>query len=331
MVISNSFNFNSSSNLHNTSKKIVLLGGGMSAEREVSLTSTKCVKDYLQKIGYEIVEVDLSNELPQKLIALKPDLVFNCLHGTYGEDGAVQGLLEILGIPYTHSGVKASAIAMNKTLTKYIAERHGIRTPSFIEIPTDEYFLMQESGKRPMEIPYVVKPVFQGSTIGVYIIKDENSILPKRSEWKYGNRVLIEVYIPGKELSCAVVFDKARGVLELEPQNGFYDYEAKYTNGITNHIMPASVSEFVYKEAMEIAEKMHWILGCRTISRSDFRYNTSKGDNGLYLLEINTHPGFTDLSILPEIAAYAGISFTDIIEGLIKDAKCELKEEFLMK
>ncbi len=310
-------------------KKIALLAGGLSAEKDVSLISSGCVIRYLRNMGHEVVEVDLSPNLAKRLIKIKPDIVFNCLHGTYGEDGAVQGLLEIIGIPYTHSGVKASAVAMNKTLTKYIAERNGIRTPSFVEMETDHYFDLQESGKELMPRPYVIKPVFQGSTIGVHIIKDDKSSLPKRREWKYGTRILIEEYIPGKEISSAVVFDKARGVLELQPRDGFYDYDSKYTEGLTTHVMPADIPQSVYQEAMGTAEKMHWLLGCRTISRSDFRYDPNRGNNGLYLLEINTHPGFTDLSILPEIAAHAGISFAEIIEGLLRDAKCELRDEFL--
>lgn len=321
----------SSTQDYSNKKKIVLLAGGLSAEREVSFTSARCVAEYLKNMGHEVIEADITPDLANILLETKPDLVFNCLHGTYGEDGAVQGLLEIIGIPYTHSGLRAGAIAMNKILTKHLALRHNIRTPEFIEIASEQLFNMLEEGHEPMARPYVIKPIFQGSTIGVYIIKDNLDKLPKRQDWKYGNRILVEEYISGKEVSAAVVFDKARGVLELQPTSGFYDYDSKYTEGLTTHIMPAAIPQPVYQEAMDVAEKMHHLLGCRTISRSDFRYDPNRGTEGLYLLEINTHPGFTNLSILPEIAAYVGISFADIIEGLIKDAKCELQEEFLIK
>ncbi|CAL7961431.1 D-alanine--D-alanine ligase [Alphaproteobacteria bacterium] len=305
-------------------KRIVLLAGGLSSEREVSLMSANSVRPYLEEMGYKVIMVDAGVNLAEELKKYMPDLVFNCLHGTYGEDGAVQGLLEVMQVPYTHSGVRASAVAFSKDVTKYIATYGGIRTPKFIVIDVDEYFAMLKIKQDPMSKPYVLKPIAQGSTVGIYIVLDDSSILPNALEWKFGPKVIVEEYILGIDLFAAVIRDKACGVIEVRPKSGFYDYTAKYTEGAAEHVMPADVPSDVYQCAMLYAEKMHKLLDCRTISRSDFRYDPRYGTNGLYFLEINTHPGFTDMSLFPEIAKYSGISFVQIIQMLLEDAQCEL-------
>ena len=307
-----------------STKHIVLLVGGPSREREISQMSGKVVHKALLKLGYKVTVIDPNKNLANELIALKPDVVFNCLHGTFGEDGVISGLLELLEIPYTHSGICSSAIAMNKILTKKIALANGIRTPKYLELKATKLFTMLEKGLDPMPKPYVIKAVQQGSTIGIYLIMDDNSIKPTATEWLFGNTVLIEEYIPGQELSATVFNDKAVGVLELKPKNNFYDYHAKYSDEITEHVYPADIPENVYQAILQMSEDMHNVLGCRTISRSDFRYNNKlNGTSGIFFLEINTHPGFTTFSIAPEIASRHGISFEQVIEQLIKDAKCE--------
>ncbi|WHQ46660.1 MAG: D-alanine--D-alanine ligase [Candidatus Midichloria sp.] len=305
-------------------KHIVLLVGGRSREREVSQMSGKSVHNALLNLGYKVTAVDPNENLANELIRLKPDIIFNCLHGTFGEDGSIPGLLELLRIPYTHSGVTASAIAMDKILTKKMALVCNINTPKYIKIEKTALFALLEKGEDPMQKPYVIKSVQQGSTIGIYLIIDENSNKPKKEEWSFGDQVLIEEYIPGQELSVAVLNDKALGVLELRPRTNWYDYTAKYSDGVTEHIYPAEISQEVYLEAMQSAEEMHKTIGCRTVSRSDFRYNNIGNASGLFFLEINTHPGFTNLSIVPDIASHHGISFEQIIEQLVKDAKCEI-------
>ena len=305
-------------------KHIVLLVGGASREREISQISGKSVHNALLNLGCKVTTVDPDENLASKLIKLRPDIVFNCLHGTFGEDGSIPGLLELLRIPYTHSGVTASAIAMDKILTKKMAQTCDINTPKYIKIEKSSLFAMLERVEDPMPKPYVIKALRQGSTIGIYFIIDENSNKPKEEEWTFGEQILIEEYIPGQELSVAVLNDKALGVLELRPKTNFYDYTAKYSDGVTEHIYPAEIPQEVYLEAMKRAEEMHKALGCRTVSRSDFRYNNIGNAGELFFLEINTHPGFTNLSIVPDIASRHGISFEQIIEQLLKDAKCEI-------
>lgn len=305
-------------------KHIVLLVGGVSREREVSQMSGKSVHNALLNLGYKVTVVDPNENLASELIKLRPDIVFNCLHGTFGEDGSIPGLLELLRIPYTHSGVTTSAIAMDKILTKKMAQTCDINTPKYIKIEKSALFTIFEKGEDPMPKPYVIKAVQQGSTIGIYLVIDENSDKPKKAEWTFGEQILIEEYIPGQELSVAVLNDKALGVLELRPKTNFYDYTAKYSDGVTEHIYPAEIPQEIYLEAMKRAEEMHKALGCRTVSRSDFRYNNIGNADGLFFLEINTHPGFTNLSIVPDMASRHGISFEQIIEQLLKDAKCEI-------
>lgn len=298
-------------------KHVALLSGGMSAEREVSLSSGKGVEKALRSLGYKVTHIDVSPNVAQELINAKPDVVFNALHGTYGEDGCIQGMLEIMGIPYTHSGVMASSIAMNKQQAKYIFEDAGILSPKG-QVLTREQIL---NGEIPFKKPYVIKPVAEGSSVGVHIVKKGDKAPDKKSLEKY-KEFLVEEYIPGKELSVAVLDDKPLGVIEIRPKDEFYDYKHKYTVGQSEHIMPAEVSKKIYKQAMETAFKAHKAIGCRGLSRCDFRYDY-EGDGKLYLLEINTHPGLTPLSLAPEMAAYAGISFEQLVKYLVENAKCE--------
>lgn len=297
---------------------VVLLKGGLSAEREVSLMSSDAIARALEELGYQVTQVDMGRDVAAVLTGLKPDVVFNGLYGNYGEDGCVQGLLEILGIPYTHSGVLASALAMDKQESKHIFESVGILCPDGREVYPSEL----QSGEDPMPRPFIIKPVSDGSSVGVYII-DGDKPLPGQAELEaISDRFLVEQYIPGKELSVAVLDDGPLGVLELAPKEGFYDYKNKYTDGMTVHIMPADISDAAYQEAMEVAYKAHLVLRCNGISRADFRYD-HEGDGRLYLLEVNTQPGMTPLSIAPEIARHRGMSFNDLIEYLVQRAICE--------
>lgn len=308
-------------------KKIGVLLGGMSAESKVSLMSGNAVCKSLERLGYDYVKINPTHDLAAQLKMANPDVVINSLHGTYGEDGSIAGLLEVMNIPYSHSGVMASAIAMNKNMTRQIMQSNGIRVPQggMFNIQEVRNWFLQKNF--PISVPFIIKPVQQGSSVGVYIYNNNDSeFLNAINEinWTYGDDVIIEKFIPGKELSTAVVDGKALGTLELVASKEFYDYTAKYTDGVTTHIYPAEVPAEIAQEAKDFAQKAHHILGCRTISRSDFRYDAN-GDGKLYFLEINTHPGFTPLSILPEIASNHGISFDEIVGMLIRDAKCEIK------
>jgi D-alanine-D-alanine ligase len=307
-------------------KRVAILMGGKSAEREVSFSSGKSIAKALQELGHEVIEVDPDESLCESLKTIKPDVVYNSLHGTYGEDGAIPGMLEVLGIPYTHSGVLSSAVGLNKDFTRKILETNGIRFAKGAVFKIMELLELSKKGQDPMPRPYVIKPISQGSTIGVYIIKDgDNCFATQQSSlpWNYGEEALVEEYIPGIEISTAVIGNKAIGSLELRPKSGFYDYEAKYINGKTDHIYPAELPDAIYKESLEFAETAHKTLGCRTISRSDMRYNPENGK--LYFLEINTHPGFTNLSIVPEVAAKNGIEFKKLVSIILDDARLDLK------
>lgn len=312
------------------SKHVVVLMGGLSPEREVSFMSGKAVIDALNKLGYKVSIVDPDRDLHVKLSELKPDIVFNALHGTYGEDGVIPGILEMMGVPYTHSGVMASAVALNKVMTKNILSHYGIRMPEWFTAKLSTLIEASQKGEEPRQRPYVIKPVHQGSSIGVIIMheNDKETLAEKLRliDWRYGEEVIVERYIPGKELSTTVVDNTAIGTLELRPKISFYDYKAKYTDGITDHIYPAAVPEAIYKESLEVAESAHRILNCRTLSRSDLRYDDTAGGSGrLYFLEINTHPGFTPLSIVPDTANRNGISFESLVDMLIRDARCDIR------
>jgi D-alanine-D-alanine ligase len=294
--------------------------GGWSSERDVSLSSGMECANALRKSGYEVSEIDVTRDLGAMLAALepRPDVVFNALHGRYGEDGNIQGILNVLEIPYTHSGLLASATAMDKTRSKEIFESHGI--------PCPEGRVVHVSTLRdghPMETPYVLKPNDEGSSVGVYIIMPGDNFSPG-NKWPYGEQVLVEKYIPGRELTVAVLGEHAFGVTELRPHDGFYDYEAKYTDGKTTHLCPAPVPEEVAAQAIQFATTAHRALGCRGVSRSDFRYDDTHGDPGaLYMLELNTQPGMTPLSLVPEQAAAAGVSFEELVSWMVENAACD--------
>jgi len=301
-------------------KHIAVLMGGMSKEREVSLSTGAGVCKHLKAMGYKVSAIDMDENVAEKLKKAKPDVAFIALHGTYGEDGRIQGLLEIMKIPYTHSGFLASAMAMEKNIAKKFFIEAGITMPPGKLYEVEELFKLSRKKKEPMKKPFVVKPVNNGSSVGVYIFQKNDKFVFK-DNWEYGPYALVEKYIPGRELACAVLDGKAIGVIELRPHKGFYDYQAKYTAGKTLHLMPAPIHPKAYKQAMKMAEMAHRALGCRGATRSDFRYDDTNGEPGkLYLLEINTHPGMTPLSMLPEIAAYAGISFDELLERLIESA-----------
>jgi D-alanine-D-alanine ligase len=300
-------------------KHIALVMGGLSSEREVSLSSGNAVHKALLELGHMVTIIDMGRDIALKLAEIKPDLVYNALHGTYGEDGCLQGLLEIMNIPYTHSGVMASAIAMDKQQTKHILEAVGIKCAEGFEASRED--ILNGLVEQKISRPYVIKPVAEGSSVGVHIMLQGSGHLLDASDLGTTTRFLVEKFIPGKELSVAVMDSGSLGVIELKPNDGFYDYANKYTNGKTTHIMPAQISDDIYELAMNNAFLAHKSLECRGISRSDFRYDVD-GDGGLYMLEINTHPGFTPLSLVPEIARYKGISFKDLVEYLVGGAKC---------
>ncbi|WP_265017856.1 D-alanine--D-alanine ligase [Wolbachia endosymbiont (group A) of Andrena dorsata] len=295
---------------------IAILSGGFSCEREISLMSGKAVKKALDSLSYNAIEIDVDSNIAEKLKKINPGLAFIALHGPYGEDGCIQGLLEILGIKYTHSGVMASAVAMNKAMSKHIFRSLSIDTPKGYVISRED--VLKNNIK--IDYPYVLKPINEGSSIGVYIIFSHEDYLElKDNSSTIMEKMIVEEYIPGIELHTAVLLDEAIGTIEVRPKNKFYDYEAKYTDGFAEHIFPAEIPNNIYKMTLEHALKVHQFLGCKTISRSDFRYNPK--NNTLKMLEINTHPGFTELSLVPEIAKLAkGINFNELVKIIIEDS-----------
>ncbi len=298
------------------SKKVLVVMGGFSAERDVSLTSGKGIAAALRQEGYEVVSHDLSDvyQFVETLRREKPDVVFNALHGNWGEDGEIQGLLDMLQIPYTHSGLRASAIGMDKNLTKLVCHSIGIKVPMG-EKTTYKKFLDEGT---VVAMPYVIKPVSDGSSVGVYIINGEDDL--KNVRFDDENReILIEKYIEGRELTVSVLEGKALTVTEMRPKTGFYDYKAKYTDGMTDHIIPAPIPEADFNAALRYAEKLHKALGCKTVSRCDFRYNEK---DGVVLLEINTAPGMTPLSLVPEQFAYKGGTYGQLCKILVEEASC---------
>jgi len=314
------------------SRKVVVLMGGRSAEREVSLVSGHACAKALRDAGYAVSEVDFGEDVGALVKALSPapDVVFNALHGRWGEDGCVQGLLELLHIPYTHSGVMASAMAMDKQMTKSIAGAVGVTSPEGIIVSPQDL-----AAGDVMDRPYVIKPAQEGSSVGVRIIHEGDNTPPiDLATWKFGDEILVERFIPGRELTVAVMGEKPLAVTEIQPREGFYDYEAKYTGGRADHIVPAVIPAEVTKAALQAALSVHKALGCRGVSRSDFRYDdTTAASNGtakngaakghLYFLEVNTQPGMTPLSLVPEQAAHCGISFADLCAWMVENATCD--------
>ena len=302
-------------------KKVALLLGGWSAERQVSLTKGKQVEIALKQAGYDVTVIDVKKDIPALVAALtpKPDAVFNNLHGRGGEDGEIQSILEILEIPYTHSGVLASAIGMDKPMAKIVAAAAGVRSPEGVTATKQDVL----SGKI-MKPPYVVKPPNEGSSVGVRIVLEGDNHKPLDAEtWVYGDEVLVEKYIPGKELTVAVLDGKAQAVTEIISQTRFFDYEAKYHDTRTQTVLPAKIPAEVYKTALDYAERVYNSIGCAGLARCDFRYDDSKpGAEGLYFLEINTQPGLTAESIGPSQVVYNGKSFVELCSHLVETAKC---------
>jgi len=267
-----------------------------------------------------VTELDMGRDVAVRLAELKPDVVFNALHGTPGEDGSVQGMMDLMGLKYTHSGLETSVIAIDKELTKMVLVPHGIRMPAGRVVESTSLFR-----EDPMPRPYVVKPVNEGSSVGVAIVTaDGNYGSPigrdVEGPWKHFERLLAEPFVRGRELTVAVLGGEALAVTELKPVAGFYDYDAKYTDGLTEHVCPAQIPEDIARSMMDMALKAHQLLGCRGASRSDFRWDDEKGDQGIYLLEVNTQPGMTPLSLVPEQAKHRGTSYAELVETLIAEA-----------
>ena len=303
-------------------KHVAVLMGGFSSERPVSLASGNPCADALEAVGYRVTRVDVGRDVAAVLAELKPDVAFNALHGPFGEDGTIQGILEYLAIPYTHSGVLASALAMNKQQAKKIARAAGI--PVAESKIVDRFSI---GDRHPMPAPYVVKPVSEGSSFGVVIVKEDQSHPPQvigSPDWKYGDEVMVERYVHGRELTCAVMGDVALGVTEIIPTgHSFYDYDSKYVEGGSKHECPAKISLNIYQKIQTLSLKAHQAIGCRGVSRSDFRYDDRHSENGeLIWLEINTQPGMTPTSLVPEIAAQAGHSFGELLSWMVEDASC---------
>jgi len=305
---------------------VAVLMGGWSAEREVSLTSGRGVAAALDTLGHRVTAIDMGRDVAAKLTLAAPDVVFNALHGTPGEDGSVQGLLDIMGLRYTHSGLATSVIAIDKELTKQALVPHGIRMPAGRVVASESLY----EGD-PLPRPYVLKPVNEGSSVGVAIVADggnHGDPIGRDSEgpWKHFDHLLAEPFIRGKELTVAVIGGaegKALAVTELKIDSGFYDYEHKYTDGITTHVCPAEIPDDVAAAAMRMAEESHRLLGCAGCSRSDFRWDDDKGVEGLYLLEINTQPGMTPLSLVPEQARHVGMSYEALVQRLVDEAMAD--------
>ncbi len=299
--------------------KIVVLKGGLSGERKISFLSGNACSKALKKNGYKVIDLDAKGFFAEKLKKLKPQIVFNALHGKYGEDGFVQSILESLKIAYTHSGVIASSLAMNKELSKLIFKKNKIKVPKYFLLKKNYgNSLNKKFKKNKITFPVVIKPVSEGSSLGVYICKNKNQFKNNYKKLsKSYDEVIVEKYIPGREIQVAVMGKKALGAIELVTKRKFYDYTAKYSSAAqTKHIMPAPMSPKKYQEVLKIAKKAHQILGCRGVTRSDFRYFK----NSFYLLETNTQPGMTKLSLVPEIAKYVGMNFDDLVIWMIKDA-----------
>ena len=300
--------------------KVAVLMGGWSAEREVSLTSGAGVADACERLGYETIRVDMDRNVAQVLAAIRPDVVFNALHGTPGEDGTVQGMLDLMGLKYTHSGLATSVIAIDKQLTKQTLAPHGIRMPGGHVVKSESLYLGD-----PLPRPYVLKPVNEGSSVGVAIVTAGGNYgdpigRDVAGPWQEFDELLAEPFIRGRELTTAVIGDRALAVTELKPKSGFYDYDSKYTEGMTEHICPANIPDDIAHACLDMALKSHRVLGCKGTSRSDFRWDDEKGVEGLFLLEVNTQPGMTPLSLVPEQAKYLGISYDQLVQTILEDA-----------
>jgi len=310
-----------------TKLHVAVLMGGWSAEREVSLASGIGVADALESLGHRVTRIDMGRDVAERLAAAAPDIVFNALHGTPGEDGSVQGMLDLMGLKYTHSGQVASVIAIDKQLTKMLLVPQGIPMPGGRIVRTEELF-----ERDPLPRPYVLKPVNEGSSVGVAIVTDEGNYgnpigRDTRGPWMEFNELLAEPFIRGRELTTAVLGSIALGVTELRPKSGFYDYDAKYTDGMTEHLYPAPIPDDIAQACERIALEAHRLLGCRGASRADFRWDDSRGVGGLFLLEVNTQPGMTPLSLVPEQARHRGMSYAALVQAIIDDAMTQHQQE----
>jgi D-alanine-D-alanine ligase len=303
------------------SRRVTVLMGGASAEREVSLRSGAAAAEALGEAGFTVTPLDIGRdpaELARLVAETRPDAVFNALHGRFGEDGCVQGVLNLMGVPYTHSGLLASAAAMDKAFARSIFTAAGIPVAAGRIVRRGEL-----AGAEPMARPYVVKPVNEGSSVGVHIVKDGDNRRPLE-DWPFeGDHVLVEQFIPGREITVAVMGDRALGALEITSDRGFYDYEAKYAPGGSRHLMPAPLPAADYDEACRLGLLAHRVLGCRGVSRADLRYDDTGAKPRLYMLEVNTQPGMTATSLVPEIAAFGGIAFPELVRWMVENAACD--------
>jgi D-alanine-D-alanine ligase len=302
-------------------KNVILLVGGWNAEREVSITKGKVVEDALRAGGYTVTVIDVTKDiagLVAQINAAKPDAIFNNIYGRMGEDGAIQGLCELMEIPYTCSGILASAINMDKPMAKLIAATVGVKSPRGMLVTCDEVL-----SEKLLPRPYVIKPYNEGSSVGVLIVKDgDNHLANLKSNWMYGDKALMEEYIPGRELTVAVLDGKAQAVSEIVSHTGFFDYEAKYHDTRTEIVLPAKIPQDVYDLALRNAEKVYAAIGCHGLARCDFRFDETRGVDGLYFLEINNPPGLTPESIGPSQCVYNGLSFIQLCSHLVETAKC---------
>ncbi|HVL73636.1 MAG TPA: D-alanine--D-alanine ligase [Beijerinckiaceae bacterium] len=303
-------------------KHVAVLMGGWSAERPVSLSSGQACCRALEEQGYRVTPIDVQPDIATVLEAVtpRPEAVFNALHGRFGEDGVIQGLLEVLRFPYTHSGVLASALAMRKDKAKMVLKAAGVPVADGVTVHRRE-----AAERHVMPPPYVVKPVAEGSSFGVIIVREDRTHPPQellREDWPYGDEVLVERFVAGRELTCGVMGDRALGVIDIRPATGlFYDYDAKYAKGGSIHILPAELKPNVYQQVQELALTAHQALGCRGVSRTDFRYDdTPNGTGELIVMEVNTQPGMTETSLVPEMAAHAGFSFGELVKWMVEDA-----------
>lgn len=302
---------------------IVVLMGGWSAERPVSLMSGTGIAEALESLGHRVTRIDMGRDVAAKLAAANPDLVFNALHGTPGEDGTVQGMLDLMGFKYTHSGMVTSVIAIDKQLTKQTLVPQGIPMPGGRIVRTEELYRHD-----PMPRPYVLKPVNEGSSVGVAIVTAEgnygNPISPQATgPWQEFDELLAEPFIRGRELTTAVLGDQALMVTELKPKSGFYDFDAKYTDGLTEHVCPAQIPDEITEACKRLALDAHRLLGCKGASRSDFRWDDHLGVEGLFLLEVNTQPGMTPLSLVPEQARHLGMSYAQLVQAIVDEAMAD--------
>jgi D-alanine-D-alanine ligase len=299
---------------------VAVLMGGWSSEREVSLVTGAGVADALERVGYRVTRIDMDRDIATRLAEVKPDVVFNALHGSPGEDGTVQGMMDLMGLKYTHSGLATSVIAIDKQLTKSALVPHGIPMPGGMVIESETLF-----DRDPLPRPYVLKPVNEGSSVGVAIVTDTSNYgnpiaRDAAGPWQQFDELLAEPFIRGRELTVAVLGDRSLCVTELQPKSGFYDFEAKYTEGKTDHICPAQIPDDVTSAMMAWALQAHRVLGCKGASRSDFRWDDERGVDGVFLLEVNTQPGMTPLSLVPEQARHVGISYEQLVDILVKEA-----------